>query len=110
MERAVFKVPKMYADHHVKAVKQALADLPGVAKVMASSAFKRVIVEYDPDATNLAAIEESLQAASYGPGEDWELPRLPEAKEDESPWFKSIWRVTRTNILDLEMAGDFRKY
>jgi len=43
-------------------------------------------------------------------GEDWELPRLPEAKEDESHWFKSIWRTTRTNILDLEMAGDFRKY
>jgi len=110
MEKAVFKVPKMYADHHVKVVKQTLESLPGVTNVIASSAFKRVIVEYDPAVTNPKAIEDKLRAAGYGPGEDWELPRLPEAKEDESHWFKSIWRATRTNILDLEMAGDFRKY
>ena len=110
MEKDVFKVPKMYADHHVKVVKQTLESLPGVTNVIASSAFKRVIVEYDPNATNPAAIEDKLRAAGYGPGEDWELPELPEAKEDESHWFKFIWRTTRTNLLDLEMAGDFRKY
>jgi len=110
MERVTFNVPKMYADHHVKAVRQALAGLPGVADVLASAAFKRVVVEYDPDATTPATIEESLRAAGYGPGEDWELPKLPELKEDESPWFRSIWRVTQTNVLDLQMAGDFRKY
>lgn len=110
MEKVVFKVPKMYADHHVLAVRGALTDLEGVVNVVASSAFKRVVAEYDPAVTSPAAIEEGLQAAGYGPGEDWELPELPEAKEDESPWFKSIWRVARTNMLDLEMSGDFRKY
>jgi len=108
--KVVFEVPKMYADHHVVAVREALTDLEGVVNVLASSAFKRVVVEYDAAVTSPAAIEEGLQAAGYSPGEDWELSELPEAKEDGSPWFKSIWRVTRTNMLDLEMAGDFRKY
>ena len=110
MERVVFKVPKMYADHHVVAVREALTGLEGVGNVLASSAFKRVVVEYDPSVTSSTAIEEGLQTAGYGLSEDWELPELPEAKEDESPWFKSIWRVTQTNMLDLEMSGDFRKY
>lgn len=110
MEKVVFRVPKMYADHHVVAVREALTSLEGVANVLASSAFKRVVVEYDPAVTSPTAIEEKLRAAGYGPGEDWELPELPEAKEDESPWFQSIWRTTWTNPLEIEMAGDFRKY
>jgi copper chaperone CopZ len=110
MEKTIFEVPKMYADHHVEAVRQTLTGLPGVAAVLASAAFKRVVVEYDPTATNPAAIEKGLSAAGYQPGEDWELPTLPTAKEDESPWFQTIWRVTKTNLLDLEMSGDFRKY
>jgi copper chaperone len=103
MERVNFKVPKMYADHHVKVVKQALEGLSGVASVIASALHKRVMVEYDPAATDPAAIEERLRAAGYGPGEDWKLPRPPEAKE-------SVWRVARKEIFEREMAGDFRKY
>jgi len=110
MERVVFEVPKMYADHHVVAVREALTGLEGVANVMASSAFKRVIVEYDPAVITPTAIEGSLRAAGYGPGEDWELPELPEPKEDESPWFRSIWRTTQTDPREIEMAGDFRMY
>ena len=110
MEKAIFEVPKMYADHHVETVRETLTGLPGVATVLASAAFQRVVVEYDPKATNPAAIAESLSAAGYTPGEEWVLPTLPPAKEDESPWFQTIWRVTKTNMLDLEMSGDFRKY
>jgi len=110
MEKTILEVPKMYADHHVEAVRQTLTGLPGVATVLASAAFKRVVVEYDPAVTNPAAIEKGLSAAGYAPGEDWVLPTLPSAKEDESPWFQTIWRVTKTNMLDLEMSGDFRKY
>jgi len=110
VETIVFKVPKMYADHHVLAVRTALTELDGVTNVLASSAFKRVAVAYDADLTKPAAIEECLRVAGYGPDEDWELPELPEAREDESAWFRSIWRVTRTSMLDLEMAGEFRKY
>jgi copper chaperone CopZ len=110
MEKTVLHVPKMYADHHVKAVREALLPLDGVEEVMASSAFKRVIVGYDSARLGPDRIEEALQAAGYGPGEDWELPELPEPKEDESPWFQSIWRETRTDPREIEMAGDFRLY
>ncbi len=110
MEKTVFNVPKMYADHHVKTVRKALLQLDGVEDVVASSAFKRVVVGYDPSRLEPSKIEEALQAAGYGPGEDWELPELPEPKEDESPWFQSIWRVTQTDPRELEMAGEFRLY
>ena len=110
MEKTVLHVPKMYADHHVKAVRDALLQLDGVEEVLASSAFKRVVVGYDSALLEPSAIEEALRAAGYGPGEDWEIPSPPEGKEDESAWFKTIGRVTETNVLDLQMSGDFRKY
>jgi copper chaperone CopZ len=109
VEKTVLHVPKMYADHHVKAVREALLPLDGVEEVMASSAFKRVIVGYDSDRLEPKTIEETLRAAGYGPGEDWEIPSPAEGKEDDSAWFKMIRRVTETNMLDLQMSGDFRK-
>ena len=110
MEKTVLHVPKMYADHHVLAVREALLPLDGVEEVMASSAFKRVVVGYDSTRLEPNAIEEALRAAGYGPGEGWEILSSPEGKEDDSAWFKTIRRVTETNILDLKMSGDFRKY
>ena len=110
MEKTVLHVPKMYADHHVQAVREALLQLDGVEEVLASSAFKRVVVGYDSAHLKSGAIEEALRAAGYGPGEDWEIPSPPEGKQDESAWFKTIRRVTETNMHDLQMSGDFRKY
>jgi len=110
VEKTVLHVPKMYADHHVQAVREALLPLDGVEDVLVSSAFKRVVVGYDSDRLEPSAIEEALRAAGYGPGEDWEIPSPPEGKQDESAWFKTIRRVTETNMLDLQMSGDFRKY
>jgi len=110
VEKTVFNVPKMYADHHVQAVREALLPLDGVEDVLASSAFKRVVVGYDSARLEPGAIEEALRAAGYGPGEDWEIPSPPEGKEDDSTWFKMIRRITETNVLDLQMSGDFRKY
>jgi len=110
MESVTLDVPKIYADHHVLAVREALLSLEGVKEVTASSAFKMVRVSYDPAMITPAAIEEKLRAAGYGPGEDWEIPNPPEGKEDDSTWFKMIRRVTETNVLDLRMSGDFRKY
>jgi copper chaperone CopZ len=109
VEKTVLHIPKMYADHHVQAVREALA-LDGVEEVVASSAFKRVVVGYDSTRLEPGAIEEALRAAGYGPGEDWEVPSPLEGKEDDSAWFKVIKRVTETNVLDLKMSGDFRKY
>ena len=110
MEKTTFQVPKMYADHHVEAVRNALLQLDGVEEITASSAYRGVVVSYDPARLKAEAINSALRAAGYAPGEEWELPASPEGKEDNSPWFRTIQRITRTNIRDLEMSGDFRKY
>jgi copper chaperone CopZ len=110
VEKAVFGVPKMYADHHVEAVRNALLKLNGVEDVVASSAAQRVVVRFDPKRVSADAIADALRSAGYAPGEKPALPVVPEAKEDISPWFHVIQRVTKTNIKDLEMSGDFRKY
>ena len=110
MDKTVFDVPKMYADHHVDIVRNALLKLDGVDNIVASSSFKRVAISYDPKRLSAAAIAEALRKAGYGPGEEWELPRIPEGKEDNSPWFQTLQRITVTDRRDLEMSGDFRKY
>ena len=110
MERAVFAVPKLYADHHVTAVREVLTGLPGVQDVYASSAFKRVAVSFDPAATSAAAIQGALQSAGYGPEAPLEFAQAPQNKEDGSFWYIFRPRITETNRLDIEMSGDFRKY
>ncbi len=110
MERAVFAVPKLYADHHVTAVRELLARLPGVQEVYASSAFKRVVVSFDPAAASADTIRAALQQAGYGPDDPLNLAQPVPSKEDGSFWYLFRPRITRTNQLDIEMSGDFRKY
>jgi copper chaperone CopZ len=110
VDKKVFDVPKMYADHHVDAVRNALVKLDGVDNVVASSSFKRVAVSYDPKRLSADAIADALRQAGYGPGEEWELPRIPEGKEDSSSWFQTLQRVTVTDQRDLEASGDHRRY
>jgi copper chaperone CopZ len=100
----------MYADHHVEAVRAALLNLSGVEDVVASSGAKRVVIRYDSQRLTPNAVAAALAAAGYAPGEQPVLPSSPEGKEDISPWFRVIQRVTRTNVKDREMSGDFRKY
>jgi copper chaperone CopZ len=110
VERASFDLPRMYADHHVETVRTALLQLAGVEEVFASSAAKRAVITYDATRLKPGAIEDALRAAGFAPGDEPPLPKVPEGKEDDSAWFTSIQRITRTNMKDLEMSGDFRKY
>ena len=110
MERTILDVPKMYADHHVERVRDALLAVDGVEDVVASSAFKRVLVSFDAKSAKPEQLQQALSAAGYAPGEPPKLPELPTSTDDDSPWFRSSPRVTRTNMLDLEMSGDFRKW
>jgi len=110
VERTVFDVPKVYADHHVEAVREALLAVEGVQSVVASSGLQRVAVSFDPARVDRAALEKALRKAGYAPGEQWTLPNLPRPKDDDSPWFKTIQRVTSSNPADLDMSGDFRRY
>ena len=110
MKKATLNVPKMYADHHVLAVREALSKLSGVEEIHASAARKVVTVEYDEQAVTPDKIQETLRAAGYGPRDEPDVPRLPAATDDNSPWFRFIPRHTWTNMVDLEMSGDFRNY
>ena len=110
MERAVFVVPRLYADHHVLAVREVLAKIPGVQDVYASSALKRVAVAFDPALTSAETIKGALVQAGYGPDAPLEFAQTAQNKEDGSFWYMFRPRVTQTNRLDVEMSGDFRKY
>lgn len=111
MAKVVFDVPTLWADHHVLNVRDALTDLEGVKRVYASSTWKQVLVTYEDGELDDAAIEEALAEAGYPVGEG-ELPVLvqPADKRRDPQWKKLGSRVTETNRVDLEMAGEFRKY
>ena len=56
MEKKSFKLPAMYADHHVVEVRRILLEMPGVQDVYASSAFQVADVTFDPTATHITPL------------------------------------------------------
>lgn len=108
-ERVIYEMPSVYADHHVVAVRKALADLEGMEEIEVSAAFQEVRVSYDPKRSSSSAIEERLKEAGYPPGE--EGISLPFQGEKGDPAWKSLGRrEIHTNPVDLEMSGEFRLY
>jgi copper chaperone CopZ len=65
MEKVTLNVPGMYGDHHVLAVRDILGKIPGVENVYASSAFKQVVVWFDPVKAKPADFERALAAEGY---------------------------------------------
>jgi copper chaperone CopZ len=109
MSKAVFTVPKMWADHHVLKVREALTGLNGVQDLYASSAWKQVMVEYDPDDLDEAAIAATLAEAGYKVDEAFEWESEPLEGGDPA-WERLDVRVTKTNERDLTLSGEFRRY
>jgi copper chaperone CopZ len=110
MEKVTFSVPAMWADHHVLAVRDALGRVDGVKEVVASSLFKDVLVKYDPAAVDAERLAGALEAAGYEAARPPTLPTHPDRINDASDWFQFQERVTETDLRDLEMSGDHRKY
>ncbi len=110
MESMVLLVPKMWADHHVLAVRRALLALPGVQELEASAAHTRIRISFDPALVGRSQIEQTLREAGYDPAEPLSFPEPLPNKEQASAWFVQGIRTTQTNQLDLDMSGDFRKY
>jgi copper chaperone CopZ len=108
MEKIVLSVPKMWADHHVLAVREALTALGGVEDVHASSAWKQVVVKYDPGKLEQSAIVEALAQAGYGT-DGADLQGSPLISGDPA-WDALGVRRTKTNLRDLELSGEFRRY
>lgn len=110
MEQLTLSISKMWADHHVLAVREVLTTLEGVGDIEASAALKSVCISYDPAIIGQDGILQALRKAGFDPAEAAEFPEPVENKDGESAWFAFGMRVTQTNRLDLEMSGDFRKY
>ena len=110
MEKETFSIPTMWADHHTLAVRDALGQVDGVSDVIASSLHKDVLVEYDPAVVAPGVLANALAEAGYEVGKELELPVHPARIDDASDWFRFQERVTETNLRDLEMSGDHRKY
>lgn len=111
MEKVVLDVPSMWADHHVLTAREALSGLEGVEDVYASSAWKQVMVTYDESAVDETAIHEALEKAGYPVGEGG-VPILVEPTEirRDPQWTTLGVRLAATSEIDVQMAGEFRRY
>jgi copper chaperone CopZ len=110
MEKVTFSIPTMWADHHTLAVRHALGQVDGVSDVIASSLYKDVLVKYDPAVVAPDVLANTLAEAGYEVGKELEVPAHAARIDDASDWFRFQDRVTETNMRDLEMSGDHRKY
>lgn len=107
MEELVLDVPGVWADHHVLAVRDALAGVDGIGQIDVSARDATVRVTFDPRLVGGGAISERLAAAGYGPRAD--LPAAEQAR-NKPAWLASRSRVTTTDPADLTMSGDHRQY
>ena len=110
MDKVTFTIPTMWADHHVLAVRDALGNVSGVSEILASSLYRDVLVKYDPTTVSPDAIKAALVKAGYEIAKAPALPTHPERIDDTSDWFQLQERITETDIRDLIMSGDHRKY
>jgi len=110
MEHVEYSVPRMWADHHVPIARNALLGIPGVTDVYASSAWKTVKITYDPSKVSPDSLQKALADAGYPVGAELELPTYREQSKDGAMWYIVADRVVETNLADLKMSGDHRKY
>ncbi|HID88122.1 MAG TPA: copper chaperone [Anaerolineales bacterium] len=111
MKKIVLDVPLLWADHHVLKVRDVLGGLDGVEDMYVSSAWKKVLVTYDPGKIAPDAIEKALAEAGYPVGEG-ETPILAQRDEKarDPKWEVLGFRMSETYQADVEMSGDFRKW
>jgi copper chaperone CopZ len=111
MEKLILDLPAMYADHHVLRVRQTLLALEGVEEVYASSAWKQVMISFEPDKITPEEMKKALGEAGF----DGKLEQTPvlvqaDAIKRDPQWEATGSRVTRTNPSDNKMSGEHRRY
>ena len=65
MKVLTLELPAMYGDHHTIEVRRLLFEIDGVKDVYASSGFRAVEIEYDPEKIKPEDIEGKLDKAGY---------------------------------------------
>jgi copper chaperone CopZ len=106
---STLRIPSMYADHHVKMVRDALGALSGVQEVQASAAFKEVTVKHSKELTE-EVLTQALEKAGYAVGKPEEPPEQEPSHLGDPGWYACAPRSIKTQRVDLEMSGDFRMY
>lgn len=106
MAKVIVDVPSMYADHHVLVVRDLLTGQDGVSDVYASSAFRQVLVHYEPDVIQPEAISTLLEEAGYT--QDMEV--AVQGIQAEDAWKQGAFRMTQTHPADRVMSGEHRNY
>jgi copper chaperone CopZ len=109
MATSTLPVPSMYADHHVKKVRDALDALSGVQDVDASAAFREVTVKHSQEVTK-KDLTSALENAGYAVGKPEELTEQEPSHLGDPGWYACAPRSIKTERVDLEMSGDFRLY
>ena len=107
MEQLALSVPGMWADHHVIAVRGLFQGAEDVRVTGASAMDATLRLEYDPAKTDPQRIAAQLEQAGYPAGESPEAEVPP---TDKPAWLTAGVRVTTTDLADLTMSGDHRKY
>jgi excisionase family DNA binding protein len=95
VETITLEIPRLYGDHHTSAVHQALAQLPGVGKVWASAAQRKVQISFDPALTEPAEIAAHLAKAGYPTREGVEVSVASPTRKDPA-WAELGLRMTET--------------
>jgi len=107
-ECLTLSVPGLYGDHHVKRVRQVLLELDGVEDVAASSMDGQIRIVYDPETVDGESLRKALADAGYEEGSRESV--LATVGEGRSAWYRALLRMSHTQPIDNEMAGDFRRY
>jgi len=65
MAQATLEAPDITCDHCIQSIQKAVSKLPGARFVSGDPDTRRVVVEYDPSAGGLEAIEQAMAAEGY---------------------------------------------
>lgn len=99
METMTIEIPKLYGDHHVQAVHQALAGLSGIQNIWASAAERQVRVVYDPEKVAPASILGRLAEAGL-PSKNGDSLSVAGSSHKDPAWAQLGLRVTQTHPAD----------
>ncbi len=110
MKKIVLEIPLMFGDHHVLAVRSALTGFKGIEELYVSSAWKQLMISFDPNKTKQSDIEQALADAGFpvGGGEPPVLVETDAVKSDPQ-WHAQGVRITQTDETEVDLSGDFRR-
>ncbi len=98
VNRIILNIPRLYGDHHVAPIQQALANRPGIETLLVSPAHRQVRVDFAPEEVSHEQILAWLTDAGYPPKDL--LPPLPEVEHPtvakDLAWDHTAVRMTQT--------------